>query len=128
VPKRHILDSDSDDEKPVKTNQLIMNLHHTVYPVVKRVAKAMEFKISTTDALSSELDFDVCWVDNPIQSETLARIKPYQRISQYPGIACICNKGKLARGLMKMRKTFPEAYNFFPVTYLLPSEYNEFKN
>lgn len=29
---------------------------------------------------------------------------------------------------MKMRKQFPDDYNFFPVTYVLPVEYNEFKN
>lgn len=27
-----------------------------------------------------------------------------------------------------MRKLFPELYNFFPVTYVLPVEYNEFKS
>jgi tubulin polyglutamylase TTLL6/13 len=58
----------------------------------------------------------------------LARLKPYQRVSQYPGITIISNKNKLAWGLMKMRKLFPEQYNFFPVTYVLPVEYNEFKS
>ena len=40
----------------------------------------------------------------------------------------ISNKNKLARSLMKMRRVFPEAYNFFPITYVLPVEYHEFKN
>ncbi len=28
---------------------------------------------------------------------------------------------------MKMRKRFTEEYNFFPLTWLLPTEINEFK-
>ena len=72
-------------------------------------------------------DFDIAWFDNPIPPEALAKIKPYQRISQYPGIAVISNKSKLARNLMKMQKQFPEEYDFFPKTFVLPVEYNEFK-
>jgi tubulin polyglutamylase TTLL6/13 len=40
----------------------------------------------------------------------------------------IARKNNLARNLMKMRKAFPEDYNFFPQTYLLPLDYTEFKN
>ena len=72
-------------------------------------------------------DFDVCWIDCGIQAEALARLKPYQRLSQFPGIHTISNKSKLARNLMKMRRTFPQDYAFFPQTFNLPMEYNEFK-
>lgn len=41
-------------------------------------------------------DFDVCWIDNIMPAEVLARLKPYQRVSQYPGITIISNKNKLA--------------------------------
>lgn len=29
---------------------------------------------------------------------------------------------------MKMRKCYPQDYDFFPLTFLLPVEYNEFKS
>lgn len=31
-------------------------------------------------------DFDVCWIDCGIPAEALAKLKNYQRLSQYPGI------------------------------------------
>ena len=67
------------------------------------------------------------WIDSPIHPEVLKQLKAYQRISQFPGISCISNKKKLAGGLMRMYKRFPEQYDFFPQTYQLPVEYNEFK-
>ena len=39
----------------------------------------------------------------------------------------ISSKSKLARNLMKMQKQFPDEYDFFPKTFVLPVEYNEFK-
>jgi tubulin polyglutamylase TTLL6/13 len=58
----------------------------------------------------------------------LYKLKPYQRISQWPGIQVIAHKNKLGKNLMLMWKEFPEEYDFFPQTYLLPYEMNEFKN
>lgn len=72
-------------------------------------------------------DFDVSWIDNPVVPDVLSRLKPYQRISQFPGISVICNKKKLASGLMRMYRRFPEEFDFFPLTYVLPAEYGEWK-
>jgi len=54
-------------------------------------------------------------------------MKPYQRISQWPGIQIIAHKNKLGQNLMMMRKEFPEAYGFTPATYVLPYEMNLLK-
>jgi len=54
-------------------------------------------------------------------------MKPYQRISQWPGIQIIAHKNKLGQNLMMMRKEFPEAYGFTPATYILPYEMNLLK-
>ena len=40
----------------------------------------------------------------------------------YPGIQAITKKNQLARNLMRMKKLFPEDYNFFPKTWILPNE------
>ncbi len=39
----------------------------------------------------------------------------------------LARKNHLARNLGKMSKQFPEEYKFFPQTYLLPSEYSDFR-
>ena len=72
-------------------------------------------------------DFDISWIDNGIMPDVLKNIKCYQRISQFPGISVISNKKKLGSGLMRMYRLYPEQYDFFPQTYLLPVEYNDFK-
>ena len=66
-------------------------------------------------------------MDNAIPHDTVSKIKPYQRISQFPGIAVVSNKNKLARNLMKMLKLYPSEYDFFPQTFVLPVEFNDFK-
>lgn len=117
-----------------------MNLHYTQYPVVKVVARKLKYLVRNDDLNMLALfgmdareesiaveDFDVCWIDCGVPPEALAKIKPYQRISQFPGIQAISNKNKLARNLMKMRKYFTNEYNFFPQTYLLPVEHNELR-
>lgn len=74
-------------------------------------------------------EFDICWFDLQINPEILYRVKPYQRISQWPGIQIIAHKNKLGKNLMQMRKEFMEygEYEFFPETYLIPQEWPEFK-
>lgn len=39
----------------------------------------------------------------------------------------LARKNHLGRNLMKMLKQFPDAYDFFPRTWLLPTEYGDFK-
>ena len=45
---------------------------------------------------------------------------PWQKVSMYPGIYAISRKNNLARNLMRMSKCFPEEYDFFPKTWILP--------
>jgi len=72
-------------------------------------------------------EFDICWFDLAITPDVLYKIKPYQRVSQWPGIQIIAHKNKLGQNLMMMHKEYPEAYDFFPATYILPYELTLFK-
>ena len=131
-----------------RQNKLIFNLYYTCYPVIKKIAKECGFRARTDDIMllppapgtdeyylrqsgympgGPAPDFDIAWMDNPILPEVLQKLKTYQRVSQFPGISVISNKKKLASGLMKMYRRFPEEYNIFPQTYVLPVEYMEFK-
>ncbi|EGR29093.1 tubulin-tyrosine ligase family protein, putative [Ichthyophthirius multifiliis] len=101
-----------------------MNVSDTKYEVIKFVAKKiMQWKLNY-DSESS--DWDVFWTDNAVQPDQLQKMKPYQKISHFPGMYSLARKNYLAKNLLKMRKFFQQ-YNFFPDTWLLPTEYNEFR-
>jgi tubulin polyglutamylase TTLL6/13 len=40
----------------------------------------------------------------------------------------IARKTFLAKNLKKMRKLFPEEYDFFPRTWIIPNEINDLRN
>ena len=83
------------------------------------------YKIKITHA--DDEDWDILWQDGAIQCDRLYRMKPYQRVNHFPGMHILCRKNLFARNLGRMQKRFPEEYNFFPQTWVLPSEYSEFR-
>jgi tubulin polyglutamylase TTLL6/13 len=102
-----------------------MNVSMTQYEVVRKVGrKAFNWKLSY-DAESEE--WDMFWTDSAVQPERLARMKPYQKINHFPGMYELSMKNHLARNLNKLRKLFPDAYDFFPRTWLIPAELGDFR-
>ena len=118
--------------------KLSINLFNTMYPVIEQSALNVGFKIRMNDPsiylsphdnnVSPTEDFDICWYDLAITSDVLYRLKSYQRVSQWPGIQSIAHKNKLAKNLTMLKKEFPEDFDFFPTTYILPYEMTELKN
>ena len=81
------------EPKKVKDQKLIVNTFNTEYKVVVTAAKKMGFKNTKFDPTlnafppnNRNIDVDVFWYDLAIQPEILYRLKPYQRVSQWPGI------------------------------------------
>ena len=120
--------------------RLVINMSNTKYFVVKFVAKSLfNFKISNKkqdvddmDNFSYELgsghdDWDIFWTDAGVLPERIAKMKPYQKVNHFPGMFQLSRKNHLARNLIKMHKEFGAEYKFFPRTFLLPSEFGEFK-
>ena len=71
--------------------------------------------------LKPSLKYDLTWHDNSISPKFFSMLETYQKVNMYPGIQCITKKNLLARNLMQMAKAFPNQYEFFPKTWLLPS-------
>ena len=70
-------------------------------------------------------EWDVYWTDSAIETCQLFRMHHFQKINHFPGMYVLARKNLLGRGLMKMRKEFPEEYNFFPLTWSVPAEFGE---
>ncbi len=104
--------------------QIIVNVLHTQYSVVKEVMKdIMHFSLSA----AAEGEWDLLWADAGMTAEILARMKPYQKVNHFPNMSCLARKNHLGRNLMRMRKAFPKDYNFFPQTWMLPLEWNSLR-
>ncbi|CAD8092455.1 unnamed protein product [Paramecium sonneborni] len=109
------------------SKKLIMNVSDTQYPVVKFVGKMIyKFKLSYVPYLENN-NWDFCWTDNAVLPETLSKMQPHQRINHFPGMYSLARKNHLGRNLNKMQKQYPEEYDFYPRTWMLPSEYGDFK-
>lgn len=51
----------------------------------------------------------------------------HQKINHFPGMYNLSRKNMLAKNLMRMRKKTPDDYQFFPPTWNLPLDYNQFR-
>lgn len=63
-----------------------------------------------------------------MQPEELGKMNAHQKINHFPGMFCLSRKNHLGRNLMKMRKKFQNEYDFFPLTWMFPSERSELRN
>jgi tubulin polyglutamylase TTLL6/13 len=120
--------SDSSYKPPPKKSadcrQLTANVANTKYSVVRYVlSKVLGFRLVKDDQDDS---CDIYWHDCGVDVERLMRLKPYQKINHYPGMYEVARKNNLARNLNRMRRHFPKEYNFYPQTWLLPSEWCDF--
>eukprot|EP00955_Chlamydomonas_euryale_P082650 363755-Chlamydomonas_euryale.AAC.2 len=67
-------------------------------------------------------DWEVYWTDNSIAIERVMRLGRTQKINHFSGMLELCRKRSMARNLQKMQKAFPEHYNFFPTTFIIPGD------
>jgi Tubulin-tyrosine ligase family len=74
-------------------------------------------------------DWDIFWNDTQgVLPEQFSKLQNYQRINHFAGMYQLSRKNNLCRNLMRMKKVFKDDYNFFPKTWILPSEMTDFRN
>ena len=91
--------------------------------MLKDAAKETNFALSNDE----EQDWDVWWIDGPILPTLIHKMKWYQRTNHLPAVQYLARKNLLARNLNMMQKAMPEYYDFFPQTWILPSDSKSFK-
>ena len=111
--------------KRTKRVKLIVNVLNTEYDIIKEVMKD-EFKFRLS--MDTEGEWDLFWADTGVSNEMLYRMKKYQKINHYPSMYCLARKNNLAKNLMRMKREFSKEFSFFPPTWLLPCEWNEFQS
>lgn len=105
---------------------LTCNVAFTRYEVVKYVCdKLLGWKLTADE---KDEKWDLLWTDNAVPPEKLAKMQLYQKINHFPGMYSISRKNYLAMNLSKLKKKFPDDYNFFPKTWLFPCDLNEIRS
>ncbi|OHT10867.1 hypothetical protein TRFO_19769 [Tritrichomonas foetus] len=69
----------------------------------------------------------IVWWDGFMAKEHFFEILPHQRINKIPGMDYLCYKSVTFKAFNRMRSSYPDDFNFFPITYILPLQYLEFK-
>ena len=95
----------------------------THYEVVKEV---LRYRFDYHLTRRGRSDWDIAWWDGPPPINLIAKLQPWQRVNHVPGIFNLARKNMLGNHLMKMMKQFPDEYDFFPLTFMLPHDYKDF--
>lgn len=112
------------NKKPITDYPLAINVNYTQYEVLQDCAEETDFRLTIDD----DEDWDIWWIDGPIIPALLFKMKPYQRTNHLPACYVLARKNLLARNLMNMQKAMPSEYDFFPQTWILPSDSKSFKD
>lgn len=70
---------------------------------------------------------NIVWWDGSIPVEEFNSIKPEQHVNKIPGMDYLCYKSVLFNSLNQMQSLYPLYYDFYPKTYLLPQQFQEFQ-
>jgi tubulin polyglutamylase TTLL6/13 len=112
-------------EKNSLDGSIIVNIANTKYEIIKSII-SKEFGWTLSSKISDE-NWDVCWQDFGLTLEKFTKMRTFQKINHFPGMSALSRKNNLAQNLNLMLKAFPEDYEFFPETWVLPKDLFELK-
>lgn len=113
-------------KKKKKNGKKILHVCLTKYPVIRELADEFNFTVDNVDEELEKFDFNMIWSDTVLPLQKLVRLMNWQRTNHFPSMHLLCRKVHLGLTLGRMRKVFPVHYNFFPRTWSMRSERQQF--
>ncbi|KAJ0398930.1 hypothetical protein P43SY_005288 [Pythium insidiosum] len=111
------------DKKKVRINVALCR-----YEVVRKIARDRGWVlVSDEDDRSALAACNVHWIDVPDFQGTFRLLQPFAKVNHFPGMTHLARKSKLARNFERMKKLFPEEYDFCPRTWILPFDLYDFQ-
>ena len=101
-----------------------INLTSCKYDVVRKCIKEKNWVECDDDDC---VDWNIYWTDTSVAPQRVMQLKKYQKINHFPGMLSIARKAQLAINLQRLRAVFPNDFNFFPDTWILPQDTKEFR-
>jgi hypothetical protein len=102
---------------------LRINLENCKYDIVRNAAERLNFK----EVRNEQEVWDLHWTDHSVSAERVSKMQPFQYINHFPGMMEICRKAQLAKHLKRLQQQVPEEYDFFPPSWSVPGEVEEWK-
>lgn len=84
----------------------------------------LDFRLVDDDTI----DWDLYWADTQIAANRITKMQSYQRINHFPGMAALSHKHNLYRHLKKMQAYNESSYDYFPKTWILPSDSTDLRS
>ena len=108
---------------------MLTNLHKkgTKYEIIYKISDESFNWTVSKEIENKKEDWNIAWKDTYINEDDLRRMLPYQKINHFPGSIQLGRKNFLSKNLMMMKKTYPEDYDFYPQTWLLPYHYEDLR-
>ena len=102
-----------------KKARALVNLTSCDYAVVRDACKRFGWRFTNSDKA-----WTIKWTDRYLIGQTLREMKLLrpQRINHFPAMCEIAFKCRLGHNLNRLRKLCPEAYDFYPETWVLPDD------
>ncbi|EAR97536.2 tubulin-tyrosine ligase family protein (macronuclear) [Tetrahymena thermophila SB210] len=110
-----------------KNKKIVFDVTDTIYKVIKNQGSVTMGWTTITSPPQNREEWNICWYDTYISEEVLRRMLPYQKINHFPGSHNLGKKNYLAANLTRMRKVLENEYSFFPKTWTLPLQFEDFK-
>jgi len=100
-----------------RKNAVVVNITSCKYQAVVDATESLNWRVCDDE---DETEWNVFWTDTSVTSTFVSSLQPYQRVNHFPGMYQISRKCDLAAALGRMAERLPEAFRFFPETFILP--------
>lgn len=119
-------------KKPRRSKQdkkKVVRINFTLgrYEVVRKIARDRGWQLITDENDKAINTCNIHWIDVPDFVNTFKILLPYQKVNHFPGMSNLARKSKLARNFERMKKLFPDEYDFCPKTWILPFDFHDFQ-
>ncbi|GLD91811.1 hypothetical protein PINS_up000344 [Pythium insidiosum] len=112
-----------DNKRKVRINVTLCR-----YEVVRKIARDRGWAlVSDEEDRAALAACNVHWIDVPDFQGTFRLLQPFAKVNHFPGMTHLARKSKLARNFERMKKLFPEDYDFCPRTWILPFDLYDFQ-
>lgn len=111
-----------------KEKRVRINMTLCKYEVVRKIARDRGWQMITDENDKTGIaSCNLHWIDVPDFVNTFKILLPYQKVNHFPGMSNLARKSKLARNFERMKKLFPDEYDFCPKTWILPFDFHDFQ-